>query len=379
MKIEQNVWYADGGLKTGVDTSLGKSAQLVLAFGGTDALREPKHFASIRQAYPGAKIIGCSTAGEIGGEKVRDESLIVTACQFDGTPVRLASIELKNAADSFDAGRRLAQTLPHEDLVHLFVISEGIKVNGSELVKGLAKGLPANVAVTGGLSGDGARFEQTLVYADAPARSGIVAAIGFYGRRIKIGYGCKGGWDAFGPMRRITRSKGNVLYELDSQSALSLYKKYLGEHAAQLPSSALQFPLNLRITEKSAPVARTILAVDEKAQSMTFAGDIPQGAFAQMMMANFDRLVDGARDAAMTCCQGVPMGSATLAVLISCVGRKLVLKQAIEDEVEAVRDVVGSQAAITGFYSYGEICPFAPSGACELHNQTMTITTLAEA
>ena len=70
---------------------------------------------------------------------------------------------------------------------------------------------------------------------------------------------------------------------------------------------------------------------------------------------------------------------AEFALLISCVGRKLVLKQRTEEEVEAVRDVIGPQAAMAGFYSYGELSPFTPGGQCRLHNQTMTITTLSEA
>ena len=96
------------------------------------------------------------------------------------------------------------------------------------------------------------------------------------------------------------------------------------------------------------------------------------------MKANFDRLIDGATGAAGT--GRVALGTATpeLAILISCVGRKLVLKQRVEEEVESVRDVLGESVVLTGFYSYGEISPFTPGAKCELHNQTMTITTMAE-
>ena len=102
------------------------------------------------------------------------------------------------------------------------------------------------------------------------------------------------GWDPFGPERLITRSEGNVLYELDGKSALDLYKRYLGEHSQELPASGLRFPLSLRIPGADTRLVRTILAVDEPHQSMRFAGDVPQGAYAQLMKANFDRLIDGA-------------------------------------------------------------------------------------
>jgi hypothetical protein len=102
------------------------------------------------------------------------------------------------------------------------------------------------------------------------------------------------------------------------------------------------------------------------------------GHRARLMRANFERLVDGAAGAAKRSLEGVGTEATELAILISCVGRKLVLKQRVEDEVEAVRDALGASALMTGFYSYGEISPFTPLARCELHNQTMTITTISE-
>jgi hypothetical protein len=253
-----------------------------------------------------------------------------------------------------------------------------VHVNGSELVAGLRRGLPLNVAVTGGLAGDGDRFEHTLVCADGELSSGSVSALGLYGDRLRIGYGSLGGWDQFGPDRLVTRSSRNILYELDGESALALYKKYLGPYADGLPATGLLFPLSLRINDQNQRVVRTILGVNEQAGSLTFAGDIPTGSFVQLMKANMDRLIDGAHDAANACYEGVGTETPDLAVLISCVGRKLVLKQRVEEEVESVRDVLGPLTTLGGFYSYGEIAPFSSSAKCELHNQTMTITTISE-
>ena len=284
------------------------------------------------------------------------------------------------------AGEKLANELLADDLAHIFVISDGLKVNGSELVKGFSKVLPDNIAVTGGLAGDAAKFEKTLVGLNEAPNEGTVAAIGLYGSDIKIAHGSKGGWDAFGPDRIVTKSTANILYELDGQSALELYKTYLGELAADLPGSGLLFPLSIREKEDDLPVVRTILAVDDEKGSMTFAGDIPEGSIAQLMKANFDRLIDAAYDAAEYTTEKLDSGSAELAILVSCVGRKLLLDQRIEEEVEGVRDMLGDKTTIAGFYSYGEISPHtqiadAPPTAmanCELHNQTMTITTLSE-
>jgi hypothetical protein len=140
----------------------------------------------------------------------------------------------------------------------------------------------------------------------------------------------------------------------------------------------LLFPLCIRSDRANRGVVRTILSVSDADNSMTFAGDIVEGSFAQLMRANFDRLIDGASDAARVSAGAIADRAPDLALLISCVGRKMVLKQRVEEEVEGVRDIVGPATTLAGFYSYGEISPFTPGAKCELHNQTMTITTLAE-
>ena len=374
MKVEQRAWTEATGWTS---REANGAAQLVLVFGGREVL-DAARVNELAAMYPKAHIMGCSTAGEIAGTIVSDRSLCVSACQFASSTIEVAQVDVSQCPDSATCGERLASALPAKGLVHVFVLSDGTTVNGSELVRGLMRRLPRGVAVTGGLSADGDRFKQTLVFCDQPPASRLVVAVGFYGPRLKIGYGSLGGWDSFGPERTVTRSKGNILYELDEQPALALYKQYLGEHAKGLPSTGLLFPLSVRTRRDGPEVVRTILGVDEATQSMTFAGDVPQGGYARLMKANFDRLVDGAQGAAKTSYAALGSASPELAILISCVGRRLVLKQRTEEELEAVQQVLGPKVALTGFYSYGEICPAAPQADCELHNQTMTITTFSE-
>jgi hypothetical protein len=378
MKAEQARWSTAKGWEQGIPGQLSKTAQLVLLFGGTSILKDQKHLDRIKKAYPQAHLYGCSTAGEIYGTRVSDDSLVTTAVSFEHTQLEGAQIKISEVENSYQAGERLAESLDKNDLSHVLVLSDGLKINGSDLVKGLTMHLPEKVAITGGLSGDGGNFEETLVLLDGQPRKNTVAVMGLYGNRLKVGYGSFGGWDPFGPERLVTKSKGNVLYELEGRSALELYKTYLGEHAQGLPATGLLFPLSLRTKEGETGVVRTILSVSEKDQSMTFAGDVPEGAYIHLMKANFDRLIDGAVEAAKTSYRAIGSSSPDLAILISCVGRKMVLKQRIEEEVEGVREVLGDHTILTGFYSYGEISPTMPGSVCRLHNQTMTITTLTE-
>lgn len=376
MRVESCRWTAAEGWNCAPGEL--RDSQLVLVFGSTAICEGDEPFEDLRTAYPSAEIVGCSTAGEIFGTQVSDDSLVVAAIHFRDTHTRSARVHIDDATDSFAAGAMLAAQLPPGQLVHVVVFSEGLRVNGSDLVLGLASALPADVTVTGGLSGDGARFERTYVIWKGHPETGSIVAVGLYGDALRVGYASLGGWDPFGPERMITRSVGNVLYELDGKSALELYKHYLGDNAAGLPASGLRFPLSLRSSKSDTAVVRTILAVDENEKSMTFAGDVPQGAYARLMKANFDRLIDGAAGAARVSYEAVGSASPDLALLISCVGRKMVLGQRIEEEVEGVREVMGQGTVLTGFYSYGEISPFTPSAKCELHNQTMTITTFSE-
>lgn len=379
MKTEQTVWTQKTGWQPSAPGALGKSAQLVLVFGSTDLLKQSPLLKELISAYPDAHFVGCSTGGEIYGTTVYDDSLTTVAVHFEETTVRTYEVEVNSAEDSFLAGERLAALVSPANLSHLFVLSTGVNVNGSELVKGLEKNLPENLIITGGLAGDGSKFRETLTFSDGVPKNNVISAIAFYGHKIKIGYGSIGGWDPFGPERIITRSKSNVLYELDGKNALELYKQYLGEHAKGLPATGLLFPLGIRDQETTTSLVRTILAISEKDQSLTFAGDVPQGFHARLMKVNYERMIDGAAKAAKNCQETINFPKVDLAILVSCVGRKWVLKQRVEEELEAVREIFGNDTILTGFYSYGEIAPLAGSTKCALHNETMTITAFSEA
>lgn len=350
---------------------------LVLAFcaPGYYDRRDPVH--ELLAAFPQSQVLGCSSAGEIYGAELRDESLSCAAVRFSHTRLRRAYARVEGTAGSFAAGVLIAEQLAAPDLRGVFVLSDGHTVNGTALIRGMGSILPENLIITGGLAADGDRFQRTWVIHERELRLGEVSAVGFYGERIRIGHGSQGGWDIFGPERLITRSNGNVLFELDDRPALELYKEYLGELAAGLPATALLFPLAVRTPGDERQTVRTVLDVSESDSSMTFAGDVPEGSMAQLMKANFDRLVQGASHAALATRANTPEDTDVLAVAISCVGRRLVLGERTEEELDVTLETLPRRSHLIGFYSYGEISPYS-DGHCELHNQTMTLTTFAE-
>ena len=379
MELRQSLWTADGGWReiSGVEASA-DNFDLVFYFAGPGVLTDGTLFDTLKVRYPGARLIGCTTGGEILGEEVYDGSLAVTALRFADTPLATATETIDQTDRSFAVGKRLGESLAAPDLKAVFVLSDGVGVNGSELVRGLGAALGEGVILTGGLAGDGADFGTTLVGLDELPQPGRICAVGFRGDKVRIGTGSFGGWDAFGPTRIVSRSAGNVLFELDGEPALDLYKRYLGEEEIEgLPGSALLFPLRIRANAADeGDLVRTVVGIDEARKAMIFAGDVPQGYAAQLMRGNFDHLISGAAEAAEQVAQAT---GPSLALLVSCIGRKLLLGQRSAEEVEAVAEVLGTGCAVTGFYSYGEISPHNQTGLCELHNQTMTVTVIGEA
>ena len=354
--------------------------QLVLYFGATAQLDgDALAVRELVARFPKAVVCGCSTAGEILGGHVFDESVVAALVQFKSTHVRAVAESTDGIADSQAVGRRAAEKLNIPGLRHVLILSDGLSVNGTALVSGFSEILPTGVAITGGLAGDGSRFQQTFVGLGVEMKRNQIVAVGFYGPDVVIGFGSRGGWEGFGPRRRITRSQGNTLLELDGQPALALYKRYLGERATGLPATGLLFPLELtKDATEQVGLVRTILAVDETKQSLTFAGDMPEGWYARLMKASGDQLVDGAANAGSDAALKTSAAGSSLAILVSCVGRRLVLGQRIEEELEAVIRSLPANTEAIGFYSYGEACPPAGSKASELHNQTMTITIIGE-
>ncbi len=352
-------------------------ATLVLCFGSKAMLEIDTIYSTIKSKFPSSQIALCSTSGEIYQDCVLNDSLVAVALQFEKTTIEAATVNIKDFNNSNSAGISLFKKLPKENLSYVMVFSDGSLVNGSELVKGMSTQVDKNILVTGGLAGDGANFKSTLLGLNEQPRGGEIIAIGFYGKNLTVTNGSQGGWDIFGLEKRITNSSGNVLFELEGQNALDLYKKYLGSESENLPGSALLYPLSVIIPGATKPIVRTILSINEEDKSMTFAGDVPVGSEVRFMKANFNKITDAASEAANQTIS-TRNDKPGFSLLISCVGRKLILGSQIDQEVKAVSGTFNDETILAGFYSYGEISPFNEGGSCQLHNQTMTITSFYE-
>ncbi len=376
--IIETLKYVDNNWKISSENpTLTEGADIVFTFGDREVFKRSDPYTKLRSLYPNAHIVGCTSSGNILGDSVSDAPIVATAVSLDSGTVQISVEDFNSEDDQNEVSQRVVSGLPRENLKHIFILSDGLNMNGSFLAQGANKAVDQTVSITGGLAGDGTKFEETWVIADEEAKQNRVVAIGFYGDAITVGSGCFAGWDEFGILRKITKSKDNIVYEIDDQPALELYKKYLGEYAEDLPGSGLRFPFSIKINEEAIPVIRTVLGIDEETQSLIFAGDVPEGYLARLMKTNTDGLIDGSEIAAKRIEKTNTKNA--LGLVISCVGRRLVLNQLTDEELESISSTLGKNVQLVGFYSYGELAPFSDElMACQLHNQTMTLTVIYE-
>ncbi|MEA3372446.1 MAG: FIST N-terminal domain-containing protein [Campylobacterota bacterium] len=350
------------------------AVDIVFVFGDIDVLQAYNHSALLKQKYPNAHIVGASTAGNILDNTLSEYGAVATAVSFDKGHISVNSVHALRGESLIESSKALVEGLPQDGLRHIFVLADSLKTNGSELTKGVNS--ISEVSVTGGLAGDDMRFDHTLVFIDGPAEEMAAVAIGFYGESLHVRIGCKAGWDEFGAERVVTKSEGNIVYEIDDKPALELYENYLGEYIKDLPASGLLFPLNIKEHDSDNEVIRVMMGINED-RSIVFAGDIPQRSIVRLMRTNIENLIDGASLAANAITPHNTKRS--LALTVSCSGRRSVLKQLVDEEIEVIQEILGDQTQLVGFYSYGEIAPFSDDLLdCKLHNQTMTLTVIYE-
>ena len=353
MIVRQESLTAKMSLRDLSATSPLPTASLVLVFGSVKRFGESKLQATLKARYPAAQIIGCSTSGEITAAGVFDDSLQITAILWEKTVQRVTHTKMTGMQNSYETAAGLARQLKADSLKAVLVYSDGLNVNGSELLEGF-KSVLGEIPVMGGMAGDGFNFSKTVQLFNETVSDGLVIAVGLYGNNLIAATGVGRGWKPYGPPRKVTKSEKNVVLELDDKPALPLYKMYIGEHASKsLPGSGLNFPFAI-IEEGRRDIEkiRTVLSIDNANNSLTFAGNVEEGGTVRFCQATHDRLVDGAGDAAHLVADHTSTGQTGLAVCVSCVGRKGVMAAQVADEIKLVHQILGAQTATILVWKY---------------------------
>jgi hypothetical protein len=376
MKSEQSfilsnqVWEGDNALK--------ETAGLVLAFGPRRKILEEGIYSTIKARYPKAIVLILSTSFEVVVSKISASRIVVTAIQFDKTKLRSTSLQVSSKSDSRMAGKMICDQLRGDDLKHILLFSDGYDINGDDLVDGLNEELPQGVMVSGGFAGSDAEDPTTYVGLNQEPKTRNIAAIGFYGHDLKVANGVESGWDEFGPTKIVTESDGNVVYSLDGENVLEVYRRYLGKSKeADFAMSIQHFPLCI-LKPDGSKIVRSVFRVDEKRNALVYSGNVPKDSKVRFMIANVDRLIDGAVNAAERINEQCKADRPELVLVVSCVGRSVLLLERTEEEIELACETIGKDIMYSGFYSNGELSPATGSKLCSLHNQTISITSYSE-
>jgi hypothetical protein len=376
--ITRNIQYKENKWHN-IESDDNDAVDVLLVFTGVNLIENNDLLSFLASTFKNAQIISATTAGEINQTNVEENSIICSAIHFEKTTIKTVVDNLNNYKNSLELGANLAKKLNKTDLTHIFMLSDGNLVNGDDLLTGIISEIGENIQISGGIAGDGDRFQKTYVGLNDNYKEGNVVLLGLYGNHIHVGTGKKAGWDVFGPEKTITKSDENFLHEIDGENALDMYKTYLGKYANELPASALLFPISIKTKDHDFYIVRTILSIDNENKIMKFAGNVPEGSTIRFMKSNFDRLVFAASEAGVQARESLgDENIPELAIIVSCVGRKLVLANRIEEEVEAAVECFPNTTKIIGFFSYGEISPQKEDHISYLHNQTITITTFSE-
>jgi hypothetical protein len=349
---------------------------LVMLFGPASALTDTAALAPLRRHLPHSCWMAAAAPAIVAGRQAHDDGLSATVVRFDRTRVRRFQTDIGPDRSETTAARHLAAALADSPgLAAVLVMVDALQVDGPALVEALVAALPAGLPVAGGLGGDGTAAAGT---GNDGTPQGSVCVIGLYGAHVHMARACRGGSIGFGPRRLVTRSEGQTVLDIDAQPALTLYREYLGRYADGLPEAASHFPLTVfRHGGDHHGVIRYVLDIDPARQSIRVAGDIPTGSQVQLSRAGRSELLDGAEQAARQVAPRLPADRPVLNLVVSCVGRRHVLGEQTEDELEPFDDHLPDGSLQVGFYSFGEISSI-DGQRCEMHNMTFTAAALWE-
>ncbi len=331
----------------------------------------------ITEAVGTPKLAGCTTDGEISTGGFSTGSVVLGGVVSDTITFEVASTS-SIGAGSENAGRRLAQQLPRA-AAHVQIFSDGLTGNGCAILRGMESVFGPQVPISGGAAGDARAMKQTWQFIGSRVLTDSVTAIAFSGN-VQVGTGVRSGWFPAGVPKTVTRAAGNVVYEMEGEPALAVYRRYLGPLADKLPAVGIQFPFGIVDEVGSlgeSPILRAPMAINETDGSVTFAGEIPQGSTIGLTTGgSATSLLDASADAARRAMDALGGVSPSMIFFYSCMARKILLGTRTGEETERISNVVGRHVPIIGFYTYGEYCPNVSGNECKLHNETATVTVV---
>lgn len=335
-------------------------------------------------------MVGGSTAGEISGSGISNESVVIMALGSD-TLDFATGIGLDMSQDETACGVALVDDFRHrisiKEASSLLIFPDGMGGDGLKVIDGLQSVMGTGFEIVGGYLGDGEDFRTTFQYFNGKVYNNAMPGLLICGKAgFRTGIGVRSGFESIGNRFYCTAAEGNIVKEFDNERALDLYKEFLGDERFQrLPGICLEYPFGLiddkvSIAGKEYFQLRCCLAVDHEKGSITLAASIPEGRAITLTTASRGDIINGAKLAAEQAKESLKDAKPEAILMFSCVGRKLILGRRTQEEVAVVKEVLGKDVPLIGFYTYGEIGPIDKTreelSVSKFHNETVVLWVL---
>jgi hypothetical protein len=324
---------------------------------------------AVREATGGAPLSGCSGEGTISGDDADESNFSVVVMAISSDDLRWHNgLATGLGADSRTTGQQVAQSLSSDlstDAVGLFVFPDGTTVNFDHFFAGLEGELSSDqfLPLWGGGAGDNFAMVQTYQYCDDEVVSDGVAYALLSGEAhlastIGIGYIPIGG------ERKVTRSQGNVIYEIDGKPALEVLQEYLPDRVLTedwgryIPTFGLSFRAPSHMEDEEY-ILRGINSVNTADGSVSLQTDVQEDTSVWFSSRDKEKIITGLDRMADRIKEELGGAQPKLVLHFDCCSRgKIMLRDQEKLQIfRRFRQAVGPEVPWAGFYTYGEIGP----------------------
>lgn len=349
---------------------------------------QPELIKGVAEVAENVPIVGCTTAGAITNKGLHENSVILLA--LGGERAKFYPVKAENISKSMrEAGREFGQKISeatNKSAKLAFIFSDALSGNGTELTRGVLEILGANFALTGGAAGDDMSFKKTFQYYGNEVLTD--AAVGFaVTGDIKYGVGAGHGWEPIGNPRIATKTAGTTIFELDGKPAFSMYQDFFQNRASDfkqaLSLAAVSYPLGMKVKGSDKYMIRVPLAVNEDG-SIVCGAEVLEGSEINLMIGTIASALWAARDTSEKVNSKLGDVNPRIVFVSDCVARKILYGERVNSEVSLISEIMGNEAQIFGFFSYGQISPFherpADVNTCDpgFYEQSISIAAFGE-
>lgn len=342
----------------------------------------------VAEALPGARVVGCTSAGAITEDGIAEQAVSVLALANDNgafVPVKITGI----GANMREAGKRFAEALKDsgQDVKLALVFSDALAGNGTEMVRGILEVMGGGFPVAGGAAGDDMAFKKTEQYFDGEVLSDAVVGVGLAGD-VQVAVGADHGWQPLGDAHIVTKAEGTKLIELDGRPAFSIYQDYFGDRASDfkqaLSLEAVTYPLGMKSEGVDEVMIRVPLAIGEDG-SITCGADVVVGGQIYLMVGTLSSAMEAAKLTAEKLMERVVNAEPRVVFVSDCIARKILFGEHAADEITLLKSIGGPKTVIFGLYTYGQIATLSPPPAnintCDpgFYEQSISITMFGAA